>query len=75
MAWFVTLLIAIAVNVAAYLLAPKPKTAKPEAAKDLEGPTSTSDRPIPVIWGTMRVSGVNYLYWGDKSKQEYERNA
>ena len=75
MAWFVTLLITIAINIAAYLLTPKPKTAKPEAAQDLEQPTADAGRPIPVIFGTVTVKGVNVLWSGTPTKDEYEINA
>lgn len=49
------------------LLAPKPKTPKPEAAKDLENPTAEAGRPIPVVFGTITVKGLNVLWYGDKS--------
>lgn len=75
MAWFVTLLITIAINIAAYLLTPKPKIAKPDAAKDLEKPTADAGRPQPVIFGTVTVQGVNVLWTGTPTKEEYEVRA
>ncbi len=73
--WFIPLLLAIAVNVVAYLLTPKPKKNKPEAAKDLDNPTADAGRPIPVIFGTVTVKGLNILWFGDKDKRTYEVNA
>ena len=49
------------------LLAPKPKAPKPEAAKDLEDPTAEAGRPIPVVFGTVTVKGLNLLWFGEKS--------
>lgn len=75
MAWFVALLINLAINIVAYALTPKPKAAKPPAASDLNSPTAEAGREVPVVFGTMTVKGVNYLWWGEKSKREYEVNA
>lgn len=48
------------------LLLPKPKKQKPEAAQDLENPTADRSRPIPVVFGTVMVKGLNNLWFGDK---------
>ena len=68
----VQILIAVALTVVAYLLMPKPKRPKPPAAKDMDGPTAEAGRPIPVIFGTITIKGVNCLWYGDKRMQEYE---
>lgn len=65
-AWFIPLLLAIVFQVVAYLLMPKPKTQKPEAAKDMETPTADAGRPIPVVFGAVTVKGLNVLWFGDK---------
>lgn len=70
--FFISFLIAVAVQVVAYLLAPKPKQPKPEAARDLEAPTADASRPIPVIFGTITVKGLNVLHTADKQVVEYE---
>ncbi len=75
MGWFIPLLLAIAVNVIAYLLTPKPKKTKPEASKDLENPTADAGRPIPVVFGTVTVKGLNVLWFGDKNKRDRKVNA
>lgn len=69
MAWFIPLLLAIIFNVIAYLLAPKPKKTKPPEVKDLDNPTADAGRPIPVVFGTVTVKGLNVLWFGDKLKQ------
>ena len=76
MAWFVPYLIqiviAIAVAVIAYALMPKPKQQKPPAAQDFEAPTADAGRPVPVVFGTVKVTGVNILYYGDVQTVEFE---
>lgn len=69
---FFAMLIAVAVQVVAYLLAPKPKQPKPDAARDLEAPTAEAGRPVPVVFGTLRVKGLNVLHTSDKAVIEYE---
>lgn len=59
-------LVSVALNL---LLAPKPKAPKPEAAKDLEDPTAEAGRPIPVVFGTVTVKGLNLLWYGEKSSK------
>lgn len=67
-AWFITLLVAIAFQVIAYLLMPKPKKNQPTEHKDLENPTADAGRPLPVVFGTHIVKGVNVLWYGAKDK-------
>jgi len=73
--WLIQLVVAVALAVIAYALAPKPKKVKPAATKDLDNPTADAGRPIPVVFGSINVSGVNVLWFGDKHKREYEVNA
>lgn len=74
-AWFIPLLISLAVQVIAYILMPKPKAPKPEAAQDLQNPTAEAGRPIPVVFGTVTIKGVNILWFGDKSIRTYKQKA
>ena len=66
MAWWLIAL-AIASVALSLLLAPRPKAPKPDSVKDLEDPTSEAGRPIPVVFGTVTVKGLNVLWHGDKS--------
>lgn len=75
MAWLVTLLITVAINVVAYLIMPKPKQPKPEAARDGEAPTASANQPVKVVFGTLTVREVNVLWNGDMTKIEYEVDA
>jgi len=70
--WVVQLLIAIAVAVVANLIMPKPKGPQAESAKDLEAPVAEAGKPMPRIWGTMTVKGINLLWYGDKNVREFE---
>lgn len=73
--WLIPVLISLAINIVAYLLAPKPKQAKPEAAQDAEGPTAEAGKPIPVPFGRITIKGLNVLWEGDRSKNSYEVDA
>lgn len=64
--------VAIAISVIAYLLTPKPKPPKPEAARQLEVPTAEAGRPIPVLFGTMTIKDPNILNYGDRAVKEYK---
>jgi hypothetical protein len=75
MAWFIPLLIGLAISVVAYLIMPKPKQPKPPEAQDLDAPTAEAGRPVPVIFGKMRVKGINLLWYGNISKREYNVDA
>lgn len=74
MSFLIMFLVAVAVSYVAYLLAPKPKTPKQEAA-DLQEPTVSAGRPIPVVFGTMTVKSPNVLWYGEKRVREYEVKA
>lgn len=73
-AWVIQIIVAVVLQVAAYLLAPKPKSTRNEAA-DLQAPTAEAGRPVPVLFGTKRVKGLNVLWYGDKSKRTYKVKA
>lgn len=71
-AWFVPILISIALSIISYLLAPKPKQPKPEAAKEMESPTSEAGRPVSVPFGSIMIKSPNALWSGDKSMHTYK---
>jgi hypothetical protein len=35
----------------------------------MDNPTADAGRPVPVVFGTVTVKGLNVLWYGDKSKQ------
>lgn len=67
--------LAIAAVALTFLLAPRIKAPKPEAAKDLEDPTTEAGRPVPVVFGTITVKGLNVLWYGEKSKDTFKVKA
>lgn len=62
------LVIGIGLSYLGYLLAPKPKQPKLPELEDLETATAESGRPIPVLFGTMTISGLNLLGAWDKER-------
>lgn len=74
-AFLIPLLISLAINIVAYLITPKPKQPKPEAAKQSEAPTAEAGKPIPVIFGTMTVKEVNVIWYGDQTMSTYQVKA
>lgn len=71
-AFLIPLLISLAVNVAAYLILPKPKQGKPAAAAQLEAPTADAGKPVMVVFGTVTVSELNVLFYTDKSQRDFK---
>lgn len=55
--------------VAAFLL-PRPRQAKPEF-RDLEYPTAEAGRPIPILFGTREIKGLNVIYYTEKNTRTY----
>lgn len=72
--YLIYFLIAVVVAVAAYMLAPKPKQPNTPAS-DLNAPTVSAGRPIPVVFGTLTVKSPNVLWYGDKFVREYKVKA
>ena len=60
-------LIAIALQVAGYLLTPKPKGPPPASLEDFQSPTAEAGRSISVPFGDVLLPGPNVLWFGDKS--------
>lgn len=46
-------------------LAPKPPAPKPAALQDFDVPVAEQGRPVPVVFGTVLITGVNVLWYGD----------
>ena len=56
--------IAVAMAIVSYMLTPKPKQEKKETTPG-EAPTASAGKPVPVLFGTMRIKDVNCLWYGD----------
>lgn len=68
MAFFLNILLSLVLMVVSYLLMPKVKQETPET-KDLDDPTAEAGRPIPVLFGTVTVKGLNVLWFGEKGRE------
>lgn len=69
------LLISVAIQIVAYIIMPKPKAPKPEAAKEMENPTAEAGIPVPVVFGSKIIKGPNILWYGDKSIRTFKEKA
>lgn len=65
MAFFLSLLIGVALMVVSYLLTPKPKQPQREIEQG-EKPTAEAGRPVEVLFGTLTIKAPNCLWFGDK---------
>lgn len=74
MAFWLPLLIGLALMIVAYLIMPKPKQKFAES-KDIDNPVAEAGKEVPVIFGTKIVKGLNVLWYGDKGKRDYEVSA
>ena len=72
MGFWLTIGIAFTVSVISYLIQPKPKFTRPDMVRDIEVPTAEAGRPIPKVFGTITVQGLNVLWYGDKSTRQYQ---
>lgn len=55
--------------VLSYLLRPKQPQPQPPSLQDFKLPTADEARPIPVVFGTVRITGANVVWYGDLGTQ------
>lgn len=67
------LLLAIAVDIAGYLLTPKPSNNT--SAEDIQAPTAESGKTMTVIFGTRSVKSPNVLWFGNKQIRTFKVKA
>lgn len=60
--WFLVLIVT---SLIASALAPKPPTQPPPSLDDVSAPTAEEGRPIPVVFGTVWMTGPNVIWYGD----------
>ncbi len=69
MAWnfIAQLVIGLVLSAISYALSPRPKLEKPQAAglDEFALPTAEEGRPIPVVFGTVLITGANVVWAGD----------
>jgi hypothetical protein len=59
--------IAVALQIAGYMLAPKPAEPPPPTVEDIEAPTAEAGITMVVPFGDVLLKGPNVLWYGDKS--------
>ena len=61
------LVLGLLLSAISYALSPRPTTEKPQAAglADFSIPTAEEGRPIPVVFGTVLITGPNVVWAGD----------
>lgn len=60
------LVISVSMQIVGMLMMPKPEQPKPPSLDDYKEPTADAARPVPVVFGTVEMSGLNALWWGEK---------
>lgn len=64
----------IIVLILSIALAPKPPSPRPASLEDFDLPTAEADRPIPWIFGTVRVTGPNVVWFGDLAVKRIKKS-
>jgi len=67
MGFLLTLIIFAALFLLSELLRPKPEfeNAKPAGLGDFNFPTATEGRQVPLVWGTIQITGPNVVWYGN----------
>lgn len=55
----------LALSLLSIALAPKPPKPKPASLEDFDAPTVDENRPVPVVFGTVRMTGPSLEWYGD----------
>lgn len=63
--FWVQLILLVVSAIVSYALRPKPPVPKPSALEDFDIPVAEQGRPIPVVFGTVHITGPNVLWYGD----------
>ena len=73
--WLAMLLISVAISALSYVIMPKAKPPKPQAAKEMDSPVAQAGKPVSVVMGTIICTELNILWTGDKSIKTYDTTA
>lgn len=73
MALLTQILVGVALQIIGYLLMPKPPGPKPPTLEDFKDPTADAGRPIPVVFGSVTLTGPNNIWFGEKSISSRKR--
>ncbi len=67
MQFLIQIIVALGLMILGYLLAPKPPGPKRPELEDFKSPTSEAGRPLPVVFGTVTITGANAMWAGDRA--------
>lgn len=62
---FTAIILIVASLVISNALAPKVQPQPPAALEDFSAPTAEEGRAVPVIFGTVWITGPNVIWYGD----------
>lgn len=74
-AWVVQAVWFVAATVISIALAPRPPNRKAAALEDFQVPTAEEGRSIPVVFGTVKITGPNVVWYGDLDKQAVRKRS
>jgi len=69
MPFFALLALGAGLSFVAYLLMPKPQPPSVEP-QDFNAPDARADKPMPIIFGTKRITAVNCIGTAEKSTKK-----
>lgn len=53
-----------------YEMREEPDEPDPAGVEDFDVPSASENRPIPVVFGTVRITGANVVWYGDLETEE-----
>lgn len=75
MGFWVQVVLLVLSAILSYVLAPKPPKPKPLAIEDFDIPQAEQGRPIPVVFGTVTITGPNVLWYGDLASKPIKKKS
>ena len=74
MEWIAILIIAAVLTAVAVSQAPTPAQPPPASLSDFNAPTAEPGRPIPVVYGTVKLKAPNVVWYGDLDYEPVKTN-
>ena len=68
--WIIQIAIYVITSYISYQMRETPEGPDPASLEDFDVPTASEARPIPVVFGTVMVSGSNVVWYGDLRTEE-----
>lgn len=75
MQFLIYLAVLLLATYVATAFAPKPPKPKAARLQDFDIPTAEQGRPIPVIFGSVTVTGPNVIWYGDLDTSSIKESA